>query len=169
MQMEKKGGAGESSARGADSRLNAFLIYEDVATGKKAKESCDVLARKLGLHWKIDFEMSSFKLLCLPRMRRLAAGIASQADLVIYSCRQGYLPAEVCEWTETCLTRPIGPTALVALLAGPPRDNGEPPVLEQYLAGVAKRLGMNFFSHLYTMAVGNCRRFAHSGHAKGNK
>jgi hypothetical protein len=142
----------DSSARQSSSFLGVFIVYEDVVAGKRAKETCDALAAKLGADWQIEIEMSSFKSLHLPRMRHIAAAAVINANLVVFSCHDGDLPFAVWTWTELCLQRPTGPTALVALLAGRPCQTGSPRAAEKYLAGLADRRGMQFFSHCHTPA-----------------
>jgi hypothetical protein len=142
----------DSSARQSSSFLGAFIVYEDVVAGKRAKETCDALAEKLGADWQIKIEMSSFKSLHLARMRQIAAAAVINANLVVFSCHDGDLPFEVWTWTELCLQRPTRPTALVAILAGRPCQPGSPRAVEKYLAGLADRRGMKFFSHRHALA-----------------
>jgi hypothetical protein len=146
--------APDASARHFDSSLSAFIIYENVATGKRAKELCDVLASSLSLDCEIEIELFSFESLHVPRMRRLAAAAATHASLIVFSCLGRHLPLEVWKWTELCLKRPDQPTALVALLAGALCQTGPPQALETYLAGLAHRRGMQFFPNRHSSAAG---------------
>ncbi len=146
MQFEPDDMAVNALARQFDSCLSAFIIYEDVAAGKRAKETCDIVAQRLGDDWQIEIEMSSFRSLHVPQGRRSAALAAANANLVVYSYRTRDLPFEVRKWTESCLKRPGRPMALLALLDAPICHTGPPPVNE-YLAGLAHRRGMQFFSH----------------------
>jgi hypothetical protein len=143
----------DASVRQLDSSLGAFIVYEDVAAGKRAKETCDVLAETLGADWQIEIEMSSFKSLLEPRMRRYAATAVTNADLVVFSCLDRDLPFEVWQWTELCLKRPARPTALLALLTGARGPTGAPRAVEKYLAELAQRRGMQFFSHRHSPAA----------------
>jgi hypothetical protein len=133
--------------------LSAFIVYEDVATGKKAKEVCDMVAERLGPGWRIEIEMSSFKALGMPQLRQIAIATVARANLVIFSCHVGALPFEVWAWTELWLMRPVRPTALVALLGGAPGQTGHSCAAGEYLAGVARRRGLDYFSHLYIGAA----------------
>jgi hypothetical protein len=143
----------DSFAREADASVSAFIIYEDVAAGKRAKETCDVLAQRLGLNWKLGMKLFSFMSLRGLQMRREAAAAATNANLVVFSCHHEELPFEVWEWIELFLPRPDRPTALVALLASPSNLTGPSRNLEKYLAIVARRHGMEFFSRAYNPAV----------------
>ena len=133
--------------------LSAFIVYEDVATGKKAKEVCDMVTERLGPGWRIEVEMSSFKALAVPQQRQIAIAAVARANLVIFSCHGGALPFEVWAWTELWLMHPVRPTALVALLDGTPGQTGHACAAEKYLAGLARRRGLDYFSHLYIPAA----------------
>jgi hypothetical protein len=137
--------------REANANLNAYIVYEDLVTGKKAKGTCDVLAERLGPGWKIDIEMASFKALSTPRLRRMAAATAAKAHLVIFSCHDRPLPRAVSKWVEKCLIRPVRPAALVAIVTCAPRPIAPPPVVETYLSRLARRRGMQFFSHQHSL------------------
>jgi hypothetical protein len=137
-----------------DLRLNAFILYEDVAAGKRAKETCDVLDGKLGPGWKIEIGMSSFKCLRLPEVRQLATEAVHSANLVIFSCYDGHLPLSVRDWTEFCWAGSGRSTSLVALIAGTARQTAPARAAEEYLADVAQRHGLKFFSHFYVPVNG---------------
>src|SRR5208282_3046841 len=106
MQIVPNHVAFDSSAGLGNSFLDAFILYEDVVTGKRAKGTCDILAEMLGAGWQIEVEMSSFKSLQQAKGWRIAAGAVSHADLVVFSCHDGDLPSEVWRWAELCLKRP---------------------------------------------------------------
>jgi hypothetical protein len=40
--------------------LNVLVVYEDIRTGKRAKETCDALARNLGQNWSLKIDLWSF-------------------------------------------------------------------------------------------------------------
>jgi hypothetical protein len=149
----------ELTGRETGLRLTAFILYEDVATGKRAKETCDILDGKLGPGWVIEIGMSSFKSLRLPEVRRLATEAVQNSNLVIYSCYDGHLPLGVCQWTESCLVGFERPKSLVALIASPGWQSEHSSVAEKYLAEVAQRRGLKFFSHFYapvSETAGDC-------------
>lgn len=142
-------------AREADERLRALIVYEDVASGERAKETCDALPGRLGPNWNLKIELFSFKALRTAEIRREASAAASRANLVIFSCHQGDLPLEVWEWIELFLGRPDRPTALVALLANTSHQTKPRTAVAKYLAGVAQRRGMQYFVHIYQPAAEN--------------
>jgi hypothetical protein len=129
--------------------LTAFILYEDVVTGKRAKETCDILDGRLGPGWEIEIGMSSFKSLHIPEFRQLAAEAVQNSSLVIYSCYDGHLPVEVCHWTESCLSVSGRPKSLVALIASPGSQTEPSRPAEKYLADIAQQRGLKFFSHIY--------------------
>jgi hypothetical protein len=137
-----------------DPSLSAFIVYENVATGKRAKELCDMVTERLGPGWNMEIEMSSFESLRMPRARQIAVAAVPRANLVVFSFREGDLPFEVWAWTELWLTRPVRPTALVALVAAAAGRTGKPCAAERYLEGVARRRGLDYFSDLYVPAAG---------------
>jgi hypothetical protein len=141
--------------READEHLSALIIYEDVASGERAKETCQSLPRRLGPNWQLKIELFSFKALRALEIQREAAAAASKANLVIFSCHQADLPTGVWEWIELFLRRPDQPTALVALLPSTSNQAEPRPWVAKYLAGVAQRNGMHYFSHIHQPAAEN--------------
>jgi hypothetical protein len=133
--------------------LSAFIVYENLAAGKRAKEVCDRLTEKLGPGWNIGIHMYSYRSFRMLALRRIAAAAATRANLVIFSCHGEELPFEVREWTENSWAHPVCPTALVALLTGAPDQTGQPCAVEKYLAALAQRRGMRYFSRLYIHAA----------------
>jgi hypothetical protein len=142
-------------AREADEHLSALIIYEDVASGERAKKTCDALPRRLGPNWQLKIELFSFSALRALAIQREAAAAASKANLVVFSCHHADLPMGVWEWIELFLPRPDQPTALVALLPSRSNQAKPQPWVAKYLAGVAQRRGMQYFSHLYQPAAEN--------------
>jgi hypothetical protein len=138
----------DSGGRQIDSRLNAFIIYEDVAAGKKAKETCDALAASLGSSWALDLEMFSFDSLRILRTREVAGAAISTADIIIFSGNRAELPMEVLKWIESFLGTPDRPIALVALFAHGSGHGEEPSKSEEYLAGLAQKRGIQYFSQV---------------------
>jgi hypothetical protein len=133
--------------------LRAFIVYENLASGKRAKEVCDRLTESLGPGWNIEIEMYSYRSFRMLALRRIAATAATHANLVIFSCHGEELPVEVSEWTEHWLAHPVCPTALVALLTGAPDQTRKPYAVEKHLTDLAQRRGMQYFSHLYIPAA----------------
>jgi hypothetical protein len=133
----------------ADLTLGVFIAYEDMAAGKRAKETCDVLGENLGVDWKLETDLASFKSLSVPKLRRIAAVEAAKANILIIACQDGQLPPGVKQWARMMLSQGIGPMALVALLSVG-RDNAA----KTYLAEVANEGRMQFFSQFESAPPG---------------
>ncbi|HEY3861967.1 MAG TPA: hypothetical protein VGO59_08770 [Verrucomicrobiae bacterium] len=132
--------------------LKAFIVYESVAAGKRAKEICDMVSDRLGDGWKIEIEMSSFKSLRIEEVRQNAAAAVADANIVIFSCRHRDLPADVLNWTKAWPMRTLHSAALVALLSDDAGQTKKTPAVKQFLADAARQRGMDYFSHLYLPA-----------------
>jgi hypothetical protein len=128
------------------SSVNAFIAYEDLEAGKRAKEMCDFVAQNLGHEWTLDSELWSFRALGVPQLRDIAADNAVKGDIIIVSCHGGHLPAEVTEWIESWPAQPARAVAMVALFGsadGPLNPSSE---ARATLALAAERHGMKFFA-----------------------
>ena len=159
----------QAAGNEAGGRLNIHIIYEDVATGKHAKASCDRLAEHLGPGWNVNIEMSSFESLRAPRARRTTARALAGANVVYFSCHDGELPPEVLEWSEGCLARQRSPKALVALVNRVARSRAtRESRMERTLSGLAERRGMQFFSQVcQPMGAATTNRPGRPGQEKG--
>lgn len=130
------------------STLNAFIVYEDVHAGKRAKEMCDLLAENLGRHWRVDSELWNFRALQVPRLREIAAENAGIADMAIVSCFGADLPEAVTEWLDSWTMRPNRAVALIGLFPEEELDPDSIPSARATLVRAARRGGMRFFSPL---------------------
>lgn len=128
-----------------NSSLNAFILYQDVDAGKRAKETCDLLAENLGWDWRLESELWSFRAMQVPRLREIAAQNAGSADIVVVSCAGGGLPAAVTAWLGLWAGRPNRAVALVGLFA-PGDDFDAQARVHAVLSRAARRGGMKFFS-----------------------
>ncbi|HUD47014.1 MAG TPA: hypothetical protein VMR33_09290 [Candidatus Baltobacteraceae bacterium] len=126
--------------------MGVFIAYEDVAAGKRAKETCDVLAEGLGGDWILDTQVASFKALRIPKLRHVAAVEAANSDIILISCHDRKLPAGVNQWLQLGLARRGGPMALVALFSCPRAGASHAITAETYLAGMATQGRLQFFS-----------------------
>src|SRR2546428_13991075 len=80
-------------------RLEVLLIYEDLRTALRAKQTFDHAVRQLGLEADIHVNAWRFDLLRDPEMREEAAREAGTAALVLLSAHgRDELPAEVTSW-----------------------------------------------------------------------
>lgn len=126
--------------------MGVFIAYEDVPAGKRAKETCDVLAESLGGDSITDTRVASFNALRVPQLRHTAAMEAAQADIIFIACHDGKLPLAVNQWLQLWLARGGGPMALVALFSCPRLGARHAIAAETYLAGLANHRRIRFFS-----------------------
>lgn len=139
----------DSSARTADGRLEVLIVYEDLPAGKKAKEVCDSLTRRLGKPWRMNLELLNFNSLHLTKPN--AANF--DRDLTIISCGNGKLPKLVRDWIDSFAVRPKTSGALVGLIGVAPWGPDGRRTTQSFLAAAARRRGMKFFSMTYP--IGN--------------
>ncbi|HUD82467.1 MAG TPA: hypothetical protein VMQ67_03150 [Candidatus Saccharimonadales bacterium] len=149
-----------------DLAMGVFIAYEDIAAGKRAKETCNVLAESVGVNWIFDTQVASFTALRIPRLRYFAAEEAAKANILFISCHDGKLPLGVNEWLQLCLARCGGPMALVALFSCPRLGATHAIAAETYLAAMAKQARMQFFSG-FDSAPGQSQRRGPSASALG--
>lgn len=100
--METSTGNGTSLANELSDRptLKAAIIYEDFATGMRAKCLYEDLVYEL--KGKYDLNLWSFQVLSIPKIGESAAQVAAQADVVLLSLHgNAGLPAKIREWVET--------------------------------------------------------------------
>jgi len=127
--------------------FNVVVAYEDVETGKHAKESYDFVAESLGRECRSASQMWKFEVLGIPQLRELAAEDAAMADLIMISCRgEADLPVGVKTWIDLWLAEKGNVIALAALFGPPVGQARQAPAIRAYLAEVAKRGRMQFFA-----------------------
>ena len=127
--------------------FNVLLAYEDFETGKNAKHTFDFLSEHLGHECHFTNQMWKFDVLGIPKLREMAAMDASTADIIVISCHGGFeLPLEVKSWIELWLAEKTNAIALVALIDSAFSQAFESHATRDYLADVAKRAGIEFFS-----------------------
>ena len=126
--------------------FNVVIAYEDFETGKQAKKTYDFLTENLGSDYQFNNQMWKFDVLGIATLREMAAKDAAMADIIIVSCRGGSeLPDPVKRWIELWLAEKRATFALVAWLDRPQDHLFQSREVRDYLAGVAKRGGMEFF------------------------
>ena len=127
--------------------FNIVIAYEDFETGKQAKRTYDYLVEKLGHDCHFTNVMWKFDVLNIPKMREMAAKDAAMADIVIVACHgTSQVPPEVKAWIELWLGEQGHPIALVALMDTPLGFTMEATTVRNYLAEIALRGGMEFFT-----------------------
>jgi len=127
-------------------RLVVSAVHEDSATGSRASEFCQTLARDLGGQCEIASELWPLTELRTPNLRTIAAREAAAADLVIVSVHHGEaLPGEVQSWIDLWLKQKIArPTVLLALFD--PVYVGPSGPIQAFLQEVARKRNMEFLA-----------------------
>ena len=127
-------------------RFAVSAVHEDSATGARAEEFCQTLARCLGRTAEIRKEMWLLTELRTSQLRAIAAGEAAAADLVIVSVHHSEtLPNEVKSWIDLWLKqRGSRPAVLLALFD--PLYLGTSSTMQAYLREVARRGKMEFLA-----------------------
>lgn len=126
-----------------NSALNVVIAYEDLETGKRAMKTYEYMVEQLGAQCLFSNQMWKFDVLAVPKLREIAAKDAAAAELILISAHEGkQLPREVKAWIDLWLSYNTQASALVGLFG---RESVETPV-RSYLAGVARRAGIEFFA-----------------------
>ena len=128
--------------------INVVIVYEDYATGLRAKRLHDNLCRQLEPECEVNQSMWKFDVLSSPRLGAVAAEEATEADLILVSMHgDGELPREVKDWLETWAAEKTGQnSALVALFDEVEEDESQVDTIQRYLRQIARRGGMSFFA-----------------------
>ena len=126
--------------------FNVLIAYEDFETGKHAKKTYDFLVENLGHDCRFTNQMWKFDVLSIPKLREIAVKDALTADIIILSSHGDELPGHVAAWIESWLREAHNALALVALFDGANTTGGQLRATREYLARVAERGKMEFFS-----------------------
>jgi hypothetical protein len=121
------------------------ILYEDVETGKLAKQTYDFLVESMGSDCRFTHQIWKFEALGLPALLEVAARDAVDANMVVVSGQSGDLPGHVLSWLETWIEQAVHPLALVALF-DPSRDTPQTQALRAFLSSLAERGGVEFFT-----------------------
>ena len=127
--------------------LDVLILYEDFATGLRAKRSLDFLPDHLTADAKVSAKLWRIELLSDPLLGEQAAVEAAAADVIIVSVHgRSALPAEVRAWLKRWLChKERRPYALGVLLdSGEASQGGENPVVG-YMQQVAATAGADVF------------------------
>jgi hypothetical protein len=127
-------------------RLTVSAVHEDPATGARAEEYCEMLARCLDGKCVVAKELWLLTELRTAQLRSIAAGEAALADLLIVSVHHGEsLPNEVKGWIELWLKQKRKrPGVLLALFD--PLYLGTSSSMQAYLREVAGKGKLEFMS-----------------------
>jgi hypothetical protein len=138
-----------SPEMGANSSFNVVTAYEDFTTGKHARETYDFLVQNLGPNCQFSNQMWKFDVLSIPKLAELAAKDAATGDIILIATHgTSELPGQVKRWFELWLAEEAKPMALVALLDCPQEEIWKTRGTREYLAGIARRGGMEFFAQV---------------------
>src|SRR5262245_18091080 len=86
-------------------KMGVAIIYEDFATGLRAKEWLDRLCSQVGQEMEFELKLWRFDLLPAPSFQEDAASDAAAADMIILSGhRNDDLPASVRAWMNRWLS-----------------------------------------------------------------
>jgi hypothetical protein len=127
-------------------RLVVSAVHEDFATGSRADDFCQTLAKCLGGKCEIAKELWLLTELRTPKLRSVAAGEAAAADLIIISVHHAEaLPNEMKSWIELWLKQKrTRPTLLLALFD--PLYLGTSSSIQAFLREVARKGNMEFLA-----------------------
>jgi hypothetical protein len=126
--------------------FNVLIAYQDLETGKHAKRTYDYLQENVGGECTLTNQMWKFDVLSIPKLRDIAIKDATLADIIVISSHGDELPASVTRWIESWLIQGTSALALVALFEKVEESVGSPLATRAFLAGVARRGGMEFFA-----------------------
>jgi hypothetical protein len=127
-----------------NSVFNVVIAYEDFETGKHGKNTYDFLVEHLGEECQFSNQMWKFDVLSVPKLREMAAKDAAAADIIVIAAHgRNDLPTPVKAWIESWQSEKIRAIALVALFDS---DDYIDNPARSYLAGVAERAHIDFFS-----------------------
>ena len=126
------------------STFNILIAYEDFETGKRAKQTYDLLVENVGKDCGFTNQIWKFDVLSIPKLREVAGQDAKMSDIIIISSHGRHLPLQVKAWIESWADDVTRPMAFVALFDEP--DNEAAEQVNAYLADVAKRAKMEFFA-----------------------
>lgn len=127
--------------------FRVVIAYQGLEAGKNARRTYDHIAHQLGDDCQFTNEMWNFDVLGIPRLRELAARDASQADMIIIACHGDQpLPDSVKSWIDLWMTEEANSIALVAIFDRAYLSSRAANEVRQYLAEIAQRSNMEFFS-----------------------
>jgi hypothetical protein len=122
------------------------IVYEDIATGKRANHFCDNLMQELGESALLAKDLWSFKVLDIPQVRRVAAEVAAAADVVILALDgHAELPDGVKAWLEEWVGRPAGrKPILIGLFSAGDDGQGTAASTRAFFSAAAETAGLTF-------------------------
>ena len=133
----------------SSSQFKVVMLFEDFATGVRAKSTMDRVIENLESHFPFEIKFWRFDLLELLHFREMAATEVADADMVIVSAHGGpQIPDGVKNWLQLWLNRRLGgECALVELLDNQCDGSGSWPI-HDLLETIARKAHLDFFSHI---------------------
>ena len=130
------------------SNFKVVMLFEDFATGVRAKATTDRVIENLEAHFPFEIKFWRFDLLELLQFCEIATTQAADADMVIVSAHGGpQVPDCIKNWLQLWLNRRLGGAcALVELLDTHGDGSGSWPI-HSFLQIVARKANLDFFSH----------------------
>ena len=144
--------AGSGNVVGEGSlKVNALLVYEDVATGLRAKRALDQAMLRMAVDTDVHVNAWRFDLLREPALHQQAVEEAAEAEIVFFSahgCEE--LPATVSLWFQQWFACRGGvePRALVVSLDLVERETPAANQMLRELRQMARLAGVDVFLHL---------------------
>lgn len=139
----------ECSPVADSSAIKVAIIYEDFASGLRAKNFAERLAEQLGCACRLADSFWRSDLLECPPIAAEAARVAADCDYLIVSLRgDRVLPLTARRWIEMQLDGAAGGGAALVVL--PDADQGKWQVVEatrDHFRTVCARKGVAFYSH----------------------
>jgi hypothetical protein len=131
--------------------FHVVVIYDDSASGRRAKHFYDRAIQELADECDFSFELWSFEVLALPKIGNSVARVAAEADFVILSMHaSAQLSVQTRDWLEKWLKLITDhKPALIALLDRREKRRGTAASTFAYLRKIADRHGISFYTHPY--------------------
>jgi hypothetical protein len=141
---------GDSGGGAREARpFQALLVYEDLSTGLRARQTLEEVARQLGPDGQFKLTLWKFDLLAETSLLEQATREAANADIVFLSAHgHRELPTPVREWYEQWLESQCDEPKAVALsLDARSRDTDMGDRIFSRLQDSARRFGAKVFVH----------------------
>ena len=131
------------------STFHVAVIYDDSASGRRAKHFYDRAIQELADECDFSFELWSFEVLALPEIGNSVARVAAEADFVILSMHgKAQLSAQTRDWLEKWLNLIADhKPALIALLDRRETRRGTAASTLAYLRKISDRHEISFYAH----------------------
>ncbi|MBI5773406.1 MAG: hypothetical protein HZA89_06650 [Verrucomicrobia bacterium] len=128
--------------------FNVLIVYEDFASGWRAKTICQNLVRECGGDCEFQQTMWKFDALKISRLKDIAAEEAAGADMIIISTQSDSpLAEEVKSWIELWAVEKVPQNrSLVSMSISDASPAGGTGSAHSYLERVAQRAHMDFFA-----------------------